>query len=228
MCKRDCQLFVTPMVSIPSAATRKFLCTASSTSRSMCSLSVPFGWEGNRIEHCCQNRSIFETEKYSTHKLMEKEDLEKSPLSFPRSSDQDEGFYNIHSYSVYRTDLCIWAAVNKNRRQAAQENSCFEEILHVASWLDQVVFDQYLRGMGSRGVQALIFPGLNFSRPFICNFFLSSLNSFLFRPQIKILFILFRVTYHCIPHNVFITTLIGPRLHTCRGQESHLLTANYL
>lgn len=92
---------------------------------------------------------------------MEKEDLEKSPLSFPRSSDQDEGFDNIHSYSVYRTDFCIWAAVNKNRPQAAQENSCFEEILHVASWLDQVVFDQYLRGMGSRGVQALIFSGLS-------------------------------------------------------------------
>lgn len=92
---------------------------------------------------------------------MEKEDLEKSPLSFPRSSDQDEGFDNIHSYSVNRTDLCVWAAVNKNRRQAAQENSCFEEILQVASWLDQVVFDQYLRGMGSRGVQALIFPGLS-------------------------------------------------------------------
>ena len=45
--------------------------------------------------------------KNIAHKLMEKEDLEKSPLSFPRSSDQDEGFDNIHSYSVYRTDLCI-------------------------------------------------------------------------------------------------------------------------
>ena len=50
---------------------------------------------------------------------MEKEDLEKSQLSFPRSSDQDEGFNNIHSFSMYRTDLCIWAAINKNRREAA-------------------------------------------------------------------------------------------------------------
>ena len=223
MCKRDCQLFVTPMVSIPSAATRKFLCTASSTSRSMCSLSVPFGWEGNRSEHCCQNRSIFETEKYSTHKLMEKEDLEKSPLSFPRSSDQDEGFDNIHSYSVNRTDLCVWAAVNKNRRQAAQENPCFEE----NSTCSFVARPSSVRPVSARhGFERR--SGLNFSRPLICNFFHSSLNSFLFRPQIKILFILFRVTYHCIPHNVFITTLIGPRLHTCRGQESHLLTANYL
>ena len=223
MCKRDCQLFVTPMVSIPSAATRKFLCTASSTSRSMCSLSVPFGWEGNRSEHCCQNRSIFEKEKYSTHKLMEKEDLEKSPLSFPRSSDQDEGFDNIHSYSVNRTDLCVWAAVNKNRRQAAQENLCFEE----NSTCSFVARPSSVRPVSARhGFERR--SGLNFSRPLICNFFHSSLNSFLFRPQIKILFILFRVTYHCIPHNVFITTLIGPRLHTCRGQESHLLTANYL
>ena len=223
MCKRDCQLFVTPMVSIPSAATRKFLCTASSTSRSMCNLSVPFGWERNRSEHYCQNRSIFETEKYSTHKLMEKEDLEKSPLSFPRSSDQDEGFDNIHSYSVNRTDLCVWAAVNKNRRQAAQENPCFEE----NSTCSFVARPSSVRPVSARhGFERR--SGLNFSRPLICNFFHSSLNSFLFRPQIKILFILFRVTYHCIPHNVFITTLIGPRLHTCRGQESHLLTANYL
>lgn len=65
---------------------------------------------------------------------MEKEDLEKFQLSFPRSSDQDEGLDNIHSYSVYRTDLCIWAAINKNRREAAQENSCFEEILHVEAF----------------------------------------------------------------------------------------------
>lgn len=154
---------------------------------------------------------------------MEKEDLEKSPLSFPRSSDQDEGFDNIHSYSVNRTDLCVWAAVNKNRRQAAQENPCFEE----NSTCSFVARPSSVRPVSARhGFERR--SGLNFSRPLICNFFHSSLNSFLFRPQIKILFILFRVNYHCIPHNVFITTLIGPRLHTCRGQESHLLTANYL
>ena len=44
--------------------------------------------------------AFLKRKKYRTHKLMEKEDLEKSPLSFPRSSDQDEGFNSIHSYSV--------------------------------------------------------------------------------------------------------------------------------
>lgn len=117
---------------------------------------------------------------------MEKEDLEKSPLSFPRSSDQDEGFDNIHSYSVDRTDLCVRAAVNKNRRQAAQENLCFEE----NSTCSFVARPSSVRPVSARhGFERR--SGLNFSRPLICNFFHSSLNSFLFRPQIKILFILF-------------------------------------
>ena len=31
----------------------------------------------------------------------------------------------------------------------------------------------------------------------------------------------------CIPHNVFITSLVRARFHAGSGQEAHLLTSNY-
>ena len=58
---------------------------------------------------------------------------------------------------IFAFELRLTKTVGKQPKKTRASR----RILHVASWLDQVVFDQYLRGMGSRGVQALIFPGLS-------------------------------------------------------------------
>ena len=161
MCKRDCQLFVTPMVSIPSAATRKFLCTASSTSRSMCSLSVPFGWERNRSEHCCQNRSIFETENIAHTNWWRRKILKNLRWVFLEAPTKMKALTIFTAIQWTELIFAFELRLTKTVGKQPKKTRASRRILHVASWLDQVVFDQYLRGMGSRGVQALIFPGLS-------------------------------------------------------------------